>query len=144
MTYNEWFEKQGKLHADVMKKLVDKSVDEVIEYFRFENMVKNEPDFCPLYKENKKCHDYEELNCYLCACPNFRFKDEGFEVTPEGKTLYSTCGINSKDGSQYIGDDYIHQNCSGCIVPHREKYIKKHFSRNWFEVMNKVRCDKGN
>ncbi len=142
MTYNEWFEKQGKLHANVMKKLEDKTVDEVIQYFRFDNMVKNEPDFCPLYKDNKKCHDYEDLNCYLCACPNFRFKDEGFEITDDGKTLYSTCSINSKDGDQFIGEDYIHQNCSGCIVPHREKYIKKNFSRSWFEVMSNVRCDK--
>ena len=138
MTYEEWFQKQGKLHANVMKKLVDKSIDEVIEYFRFENMVKNEPDFCPLYKDNKKCHDYEDLNCYLCACPNFRFKDEGFEKV-EDKTLYSKCNINSRDGSQYVGENYIHQNCSGCIVPHREKCIKKNFSRNWFEVMKDVR-----
>ena len=141
MTYEEWFVKQGNLHAEVMKKLEDKSIDEVIEYFKFENMVKNEPDFCPLYKDNKKCHDYEELNCYLCACPNFRFNDKGFEKK-EDKTLYSFCSINSKDGSEYIGEDYIHQNCSGCIVPHRQKYIKKNFSRNWFEVMDKVRCDK--
>ena len=139
MTYEEWFIQQGNLHANVMKKLTDKSVDEVIEYFKFENMVKNEPDFCPLYKDNKKCHDMEDLNCYLCACPNFRFKMEGFEKTDEGKTLFSVCSIKSRDGSQFIGDDYIHQNCSGCIVPHRAKYIKKNFNRNWFEVMKDVR-----
>ena len=138
MTYKEWFLKQGELHANVMKKLEDKTVDEVLEYFKFENMVKNEPDFCPLYKDNKKCHDYEDLNCYLCACPNFRFKDDGYKKV-DGKTLYSYCGINSRDGSQYVGEDYIHQNCSGCIVPHRTKYIKKNFSRNWFEVMKDVR-----
>ncbi len=138
MTYNEWFTKQGNLHANVMKKLEDKSIDEVIEYFKFENMVKNEPDFCPLYKDNKKCHDMEDLNCYLCACPNFRFKDEGFEKKEE-KTLFSVCSINSKDGSQYIGDDYIHQNCSGCIIPHKRKYIKKNFNRSWFEIMKDVR-----
>ena len=40
MTYDEWFIQQGNLHANVMKKLEDKSVDEVIEYFKFENMVK--------------------------------------------------------------------------------------------------------
>ena len=139
MTYEEWFIKQGNLHANVMKKLTDKSVDEVIEYFKFENMVKNEPDFCPLYKDNKKCHDMEDLNCYLCACPNFRCKDEGFEKTDDGKTLFSVCNIKSRDGSQYIGEDYIHQNCSGCIVPHRAKYIKKHFDRDWFKVMKDVR-----
>ena len=139
MTYEEWFIQQGNLHANVMKKLTDKSVDEVIEYFKFENMVKNEPDFCPLYKDNKKCHDMEDLNCYLCACPNFRYKMEGFEKTDDGKTLFSVCSIKSRDGSQFIGDDYIHQNCSGCIVPHRAKYIKKNFNRNWFEVMKDVR-----
>ena len=139
MTYEEWFIQQGNLHANVMKKLTDKSVDEVIEYFKFENMLKNEPDFCPLYKDNKKCHDMEDLNCYLCACPNFRFKMEGFEKTDDGKTLFSVCSIKSRDGSQFIGDDYIHQNCSGCIVPHRAKYIKKNFNRNWFEVMKDVR-----
>jgi hypothetical protein len=64
---------------------------------------------------------------------------EGFEKTEDGKTLFSVCNIKSKDGAQYIGDDYIHQNCSGCIVPHREKYIKNHFNRNWFEVMKDVR-----
>ncbi len=137
MTYKEWFEKQGNLHANVMKKLENKRVDEIIEYFRFDNMVKNEPDFCPLYKDNKKCHDYEDLNCYLCACPNFRFNDEGFDKV-ENKVLYSKCNINSKDASQYIGEDYIHQNCSGCIVPHREKYIKNHFDTNWFVVMKDV------
>ena len=139
MTYEEWFLKQGELHSNVMKKLTNKSIDEIIEYFKFENMVKNEPDFCPLYKDNKKCHDMENLNCYLCACPNFRFKDEGFSKTEDGKTLYSVCSINSKDGDQYIGEDYIHQNCSGCVVPHRAKYIKNHFNTNWFEVMKDVR-----
>ena len=138
MTYSEWFEMQGNLHAKVMKKLEGKSQEEIIEYFRFENMVKNEPDFCPLYKDNKKCHDYEKLNCYFCACPNFRFKDDGFEKI-EGKTLYSVCSIKSRDGSQFIGDDYIHQNCSGCIVPHRDKYIKNHFNKNWFEAMKDVK-----
>ena len=49
----------------------------------------------------------------------------------------------AKRGGQQMkeegGEDYIHQNCSGCIVPHRAKYIKKNFNRNWFEVMKDVR-----
>lgn len=139
MTYNEWFEAHASRHEKIMEKLQHLSDDEVIKYFRFENMVKNEPDFCPLYKDNKKCHDYDKLNCYLCACPNFRFNDDGFKKQ-DNKTLYSYCGIDSKDGAQYIGDDYIHQNCAGCLVPHKEKYIKKHFSRNWKEIMKDVRA----
>ena len=137
MSYSSWFQTHGEKHKQIIDKLAHLSDDKLIEYFRFDNMVQNEPNFCPLYKDNKKCHDNKELNCYFCACPNFRFKDDGFEVI-EQRTLFSTCGIDSKDGSQYISDDAIHQNCAGCFVPHSESYIKKHFTHNWFEAMSEV------
>ncbi len=137
MSYRDWFEAHGEKHAAIMKKLTHFSDDEVIAYFRFENMRNKEPDFCPLYAENKKCHDMEELNCYLCACPNFRFNDEGFREV-EGRSLKSYCAIDSKEGDVFKTDDAIHQNCSGCTVPHHEAYIKKHFKREWFEIMKKV------
>lgn len=140
MSYKQWFDAHGFKHAKVMKKLTHLSDEEVIHYFRFENMVKKESDFCPLYAEHKKCHDTEELNCYLCACPNFRFNDDGFAVE-KGKTLFSTCSIDSPDGAQFLTDTAIHQNCSGCLVPHKENYIRKVFSRDWFSVMNNVPHD---
>ena len=71
-----------------MDTLTELSDEEVIAYFKFENMVKKEPDFCPLYKDNKKCHDMKELNCYLCACPNFRFDDEGFKKVEEKESWH--------------------------------------------------------
>lgn len=138
MTYNEWFESHAAKHRAIMDRLTHLSDEEVIKYFRFENMVIHEKEFCPLYAENKKCHDTEELNCYLCACPNFRFKDEGFEIQ-ETRTLYSTCSIDSPDGDRFVTDTAIHQNCSGCLVPHKESYIKKVFSRNWLFIMSDVR-----
>ncbi len=134
MSYLEWFEKHAKKHQEIMRGLEDLSDDEVIEYFDFENMVINEPDFCPLYKKNKKCHDVEELNCYLCACPNFRFDDEGFEIV-DGRVLKSYCAIDSKDGDQFKSDSVIHQNCTGCKVPHSKSYVKAHFKRDWLEIM---------
>lgn len=137
MTYGEWFEQHAKKHKAILDKLTHLSDDEVIEYFRFENMLEKEPEFCKLYAEKKKCHDTDELNCYFCACPNFRFKEAGIEKQ-EDKTVFSICSIDSKDGAQYIGEDYIHQNCSGCLVPHKEKYIKKHFTRNWLDAMKEV------
>jgi len=140
MSYKEWFDAHGAKHAKIMEKLTHLNDAEVIEYFRFENMVRNETNFCPLYSENKKCHDMEDLNCYLCACPNFRFNDKGF--TKEGeKTLFSTCSIESPDGDRYISAQAIHQNCAGCLVPHRESYVRKVFDRSWFAVMNEVVCE---
>jgi len=140
MSYTKWFQAQGERHRNVVEKLLLKnfSKDEIIEYFAFENMVKDEPDFCPLYADNRKCHDYEALNCYLCACPNFRFSDEGI-AKEDDKTLFSTCSIDSKDGKRFIGEGAIHQDCSGCIVPHREKYIEEHFHKDWFEIMQKCK-----
>lgn len=138
MSYSSWFESHGKKHKNIMQKLTPLSDEEVIQYFRFENMVEKEPDFCPLYKENKKCHNMEMLNCYLCACPNFRFDDNGFRKEGD-KTVYSICDIDSKDGAIFQTEEAIHQNCSGCAVPHHEAYIKKHFSRDWFEIMKKVK-----
>lgn len=117
-----------------MEKLTHLSDEEVINYFRFENMVQHENDFCPLYRENKKCHDMETLNCYLCACPNFRFNDMSLKKE-EGKTLFSICSIDSSDGDRFTTDTAIHQNCSGCLIPHHENYIRKVFDRNWLNIM---------
>lgn len=125
MTYQSWHQEHALRHKKLMEKLSHLSDDEIIEYFDFDNMVVKEPDFCLLYKENKKCHDLEKLNCYLCACPNFRV----------GKSS-STCSIQSKDGGSIeASDGFIHQDCSKCTVPHKEEYIKKHFSRDWLQVM---------
>lgn len=139
MSYYQWFEAHAAKHKQIVQKLSHLSDQEVVEYFRFENMVVHENDFCPLYAENKKCHDSETLNCYLCACPNFRFNDEGF-ATEAGKILYSTCSINSPDGERYITDTAIHQNCTGCLIPHRESTIKSLFDRDWLAVMKEVPC----
>ena len=143
MSYLSWFNEQAGKHKAVMKKLLSKGLnrDEIIAYYDFEHMLIKEPDFCPLYREKnedgtigKKCHDMESLNCYLCACPNFRFKDEGFEKRDD-KTVFSHCAIDSKDGAQGVYGDAIHQDCSKCTVPHHVSYIKKHYDEEWKTIM---------
>ncbi|MBT3280424.1 MAG: hypothetical protein HOF69_07605 [Campylobacteraceae bacterium] len=125
MSYKIWLDDHAIKHKKIMDKLSYLSDDEVIEYFRFENMVKKELDFCPLYKDNQKCHEINDLNCYLCACPNFRVGKEK-----------SYCDIKSINGSQIAGKDgYIHQDCSRCSVPHKELYIKGKFKRDWVDLM---------
>jgi hypothetical protein len=130
MGYKSWFNSQAKKHKQIVQKLVAIGMkdDEIIEYFDYENMKKNEIDYCPLYAKDKKCHDSEELNCYLCACPNFRFDDSN-----ENKKSY--CSIDSPSGKR-AG---VHQDCSECTLPHIKKFIKSKFSLDWLEIMKD--CD---
>ena len=125
--YKSWFEDHAKKHQKIIRKLSHLSNEAIIEYFDFENMLQNEPDFCPLYKTKEKCHNVEKLNCYLCACPLFRVAD-----------TKSYCSIDAKEGSSICADDgYIHQDCSKCAIPHSTQYVKKNFSKNWRKIMEK-------
>jgi len=134
MSYSSWFDKHAIKHKKIVNKLISTkhSKEQIIEYFEFNNMVKNEPNFCPLYKKSKKCHDMEDLNCYLCACPNFRFNDEGIEIY-NGYKILSKCSINN--GEKLMHKEIIHQDCSSCSVPHHKSYIEKNFNLKWEEIM---------
>lgn len=138
MGYTQWVERHAKKHKKIVDRLLQKGYDKalIIEYFDFENMCEHEKDFCPLYGEGRKCHDIEALNCYLCACPNFRFSDGGIKELGD-KRLYSYCSIDSKDGRQGVYGDKIHQDCSKCGVPHTKEYVKRHFSLDWADIMQK-------
>jgi uncharacterized protein (TIGR00303 family) len=137
MSYQKWFDAHAAKHAAIVQKLIENGMDkeQIIEYFEFENMRMNEPDFCPLYKEGKKCHEIEYLSCYLCACPNFRFSDGGLGKK-DGADIYSECEVASKDGSQQDFGGKIHQNCSKCTVPHTKEYVTKKFNTIWKEIMS--------
>jgi Zn-finger protein len=125
MSYTKWFKNHAKKHQDIVKN-IDKS--DPIEYFKWENISKTNIDFCPLFAKNKKCHNTKDLNCYLCACPNFRFNDDG-------KKVKSWCSINSVDGRQIEHNGIVHQDCSGCTIPHDKDYIKDHFDVDWLNIM---------
>lgn len=136
MSYKSWFDTHGSKHAKIVEKLLllGYGKEQIIEYFDFENMRISEEDFCPLYAKNKKCHEMEELNCYLCACPNFRFSDSGLDIR-DGVTVYSECAIASKDGVQQEYSGKIHQNCTGCTVPHEKEFVMEKFDVNWRKIM---------
>jgi len=129
-----WFESHASKHAAIMKNLTHLNDDQVIDYFVYENMQKKHPDFCPLYADNTKCHEMEMLNCYFCACPYFRFSDEGLKKRGE-KLLYSLCSIEAKEAKNFETENAIHLDCSACTLPHKKSVIKKHFSRDWKSIM---------
>lgn len=141
MTYSQWFEAHENKHQRLNQKLLalNLSQEEIVKYYRFENMVEKEPDFCELYKDNKKCHEVETLNCYLCACPNFRFTMQPKVINT--KIVHSHCSIESKDGALFEHESNIHQDCSGCLVPHHETYVNKNFDMSWKKIMKECEED---
>lgn len=138
MRYEEWFEQHAQKHQKIVEKLLAKGLtqEQIIDYFEYENMAKEEIDFCPLYKMGKKCHDMEKLNCYLCGCPNFRFNDNGLDTYNSMKIL-SHCDIHN--GSTIGRGGTIHQDCSKCTVPHHKAYVSKKFDFDWKKVMKECK-----
>lgn len=134
MGYINWFENHAQKHRKIVQKLQLKGMiqKEIIEYFEYDNMIKNESDFCPLYLKNKKCHNMEQLNCYMCGCPNFRFNDEGLGIYDNFK-IKSECVIANGEKKAYNG--VIHQDCSQCRVPHYKVFIEKNFKYDWKIMM---------
>ena len=139
MSYSKWFDEHSNKHEKIVTKLRKKAYtkEQIVEYFDFENMLIKESDFCPLYKEAKKCHDMESLNCYLCACPNFRFNDKGLKED-NGSKILSKCTINN--GEKFVGDKVVHQDCSSCSVPHHKEYVLKNFDLSWQTIMSKCKA----
>ena len=124
MSYKSWHEEHSLKHKKIIDKLSHLSDEEIIKYFDYNNMLVNEKEFCVLFKDNKKCHEMEDLNCYLCACPNFRVSE-----------IKSFCSIDSKDGGSIEHNGFTHQDCSSCTVPHSVNYIKNNFNRSWESCM---------
>lgn len=92
---------------------------EIAEYFTYSNLKEKEPDFCPLFKTNEKCHDLpeDELICYWCACP---FYD--YDYFNEEEREYGRCRVNSIYGKR---NEEGYWDCSNCLLPHRKKFVVK-------------------
>jgi len=126
MTFSEWVTAHNKRVDVILEKLKDSSVDEVFKYFNYDNMVEAEPDFCPLYKDNTKCHNVGSLNCLLCSCPFFKYSDNMPIHFDMGVKVMSVCTINAKDAGTFTNDRIQQCDCSGCLIPHNEHFVKMH------------------
>ena len=136
MSYFQWFEEHALKHNRIVQKLSAYGLtkNEIIAYFVFENMVEKEPEFCLLYANKQKCHDVAYLNCYLCACPHFRFDDEGLEKE-NGIVIKSACAIASKKSALFVHEGIGHLDCSKCTIPHTKAFVEKYFDVVWKNCM---------
>lgn len=129
MTYSEWEADNIAKRNSLVLKLQHKTIDEIVKYFEYDNMIASEPDYCGLYKQGTKCHDIPNLNCYNCGCPHFIYDENGLDKLGT-KVVYSKCNINAKDGSMFESDNAIHQDCSNCVIPHGKQAATKELKIN--------------
>lgn len=136
MSYFLWFESHAHKHKALITKLKMQGYTQeaIIDYFVYENMIEKEQDFCPLYANKQKCHNVSYLNCYLCACPHFRFNDEGL-MLENGTLIKSLCSITSKKSAWFEHEHIVHLDCSACTLPHTKAFIQKHFDGDWKHIM---------
>jgi len=80
------------------------------KYFRYRNLVKNEPNFCPLFSLKKKCHNISNLNCWSCYCDYY---DRQYIDKENG--LIGRCSIGNENGKYTRGV----WDCSNCGMPHK-------------------------
>ena len=129
MTYSKWQLENLNKRSKLQRKLESWGLNhkEVIDYFNYDNMVKNQPEYCGLYADNTKCHDMENLNCYLCACPHFVVHEPPASVNDT--IVHSGCSVNSKFAAEFQTDKDIHCDCSNCTVPHTVSVALKHYEQ---------------
>jgi len=131
MTYQSWAEDNAKKVKAIRNKLEKRglSPSEVIDYFDYDNMREKEPNHCGLYKDNIKCHDMENLNCYLCACPHFISNDNFPYKEEKNLKYYSKCKINSRFAKDFVYNNDVHCDCAGCTIPHLKGTALKYYGK---------------
>jgi len=104
--------------------LTVENIPKMIEYMSFEKRSKRDSSQCPYYQKNppEPCHDIEELNCLLCACPNY-----------QSEKLEGGCEIDSKKGKYHHHEKLPEGkiwDCSDCKINHSPKEIEKYLLKN--------------
>jgi Zn-finger protein len=97
------------------KKILEKRTNDLVEEYDFEKRKKTHPEECICYKENKKCHDIENLNCFFCFCPNYNMETE------EGK-----CKMSCQDGKYINTMKGKIFDCSACKTFHKKEEVTKY------------------
>lgn len=101
------------------------NIPKIIEETSFEIRSKKYPNDCPYYHLGKPCHpEIVNLNCFLCACPNY-----------QSESLEGGCKINSKKGKFTYHPSLPKGkvwDCSNCTINHSPKEVEKYL-RNFIK-----------
>ena len=97
------------------------NIEEIIKATSFKERSRKYQDKCPYYSMGHSCHPkIPELNCFLCACPNYNSNEE-----------IGGCKIKSP-----MGKFHFHKNlprgkvwdCSYCSINHSAEEVRKYLT----------------
>jgi Zn-finger protein len=105
------------------------NIDKIIGETSFDKRRKKNPTFdkCPYLQGEESCHpEVEDLNCFLCPCPNY-----------DSSRLDGGCKIDSSQGKRtfhtslplgHIWD------CSNCSINHSPGEVRTYLETNFDEL----------
>ena len=95
-------------------------VERIIQEFRFNKRRITHQDECPCYKSTP-CYDIEELNCFLCYCPEYNTE-----------SIEGGCKISSKEGKWFYHPSHPTGriwDCTNCSYPNKEKTVRVYLEK---------------
>lgn len=99
------------------KEFIERHIQKIINEFDFENQKLKNSKSCPCFVDGK-CHEVENLNCFLCFCPEYdNSKEEG------------GCKRGSLKGKWFVKRDKKIWDCSDCDYPHKKETVEKHLKK---------------
>jgi hypothetical protein len=103
--------------------------------------LKNNPQAppCPYYQKDKGCCKGLEINCLLCACPEY---DNQFFQIQDNQLLLGRCKRQSRVGNYSIHPGLKNiqiWDCSSCPHPHLEETVKAYLITHMQELQQQTR-----
>ncbi len=101
------------------RQLIKKRIEKILDEYSFKRRSKEHKSECPCYSK-EPCHkmpEGEELNCFLCFCPEYSTEKEegGCKIGRESKWYFHPSLPNGK-----VWD------CNDCTYPHLRSTARKY------------------
>ena len=123
--------------------IVQENLQAIVNATSFREL-SQDPEFkphCPCYRAGKPCHDkVEDLNCFLCNCPNY--ETDLFYPETNGDILLGRCKANSQRGKYFPTPQFPEVkiwDCSDCPAYHSPNIVLNHIQKNLPKIQEQAR-----
>jgi len=116
------FRKIARELRDLNIPITRENIPAIIQATSFQERSKRNPNECPYYEKNHPCHNIENLNCLLCACPNY-----------QSDSLEGGCKANSPQGKYHYHENLPKGkvgDCSDCQRNHTPQEVQTWLEEN--------------